>query len=182
MIDAPALGAPRIAPVVPGNEDEATKELLDPLGERASSNFFRTLVHNPRIFKRWIPYSVVLLHGTVPERDREILVLRAAYRADAAYVWQSHLQIARDSGMSDEEIERVKAGPDAAGWSDFDALLLRAADELLDEHIISDATWAVLASRYDEKQLIEVPMLVGVYHAIGTTLSSLGVQLEPGDA
>jgi hypothetical protein len=33
---------------------------------------------------------------------------------------------------------------------------------------------------YDDKQLIEVPMVVGHYHLVGFTLNSLGVQLEPG--
>ena len=37
-----------------------------------------------------------------------------------------------------------------------------------------------LAARYDERQLIELPMLVGHYHLVAFTLNSLGVQLEPG--
>jgi hypothetical protein len=45
---------------------------------------------------------------------------------------------------------------------------------------IGDETWAALAARYDEKQLIEVPMLVGHYHMVAFTLNALGVQLEPG--
>ena len=45
---------------------------------------------------------------------------------------------------------------------------------------ISDATWNELASHYDERQLIELPMLVGHYHLVAYTLNSLGVQREPG--
>src|SRR5436309_2983836 len=45
---------------------------------------------------------------------------------------------------------------------------------------ISDTTWAALADRYDERQLIEVPMLVGHYHMVAFTLNSLGVQREDG--
>ncbi len=45
---------------------------------------------------------------------------------------------------------------------------------------MSDPTWAVLASRYDTQQLIEVPMLVGHYHLVGMTLNTLGVQLDEG--
>ena len=39
--------------------------------------------------------------------------------------------------------------------------------------------WA-LADNYDEKQLIEVPMLVGHYHMVAFALNSLGVEREPG--
>jgi len=76
----------------------------------------------------------------------------------------------------------VKEGPDADGWDPFDAALVRAADELHDESVISDATWAVLASRYDDKQLIEVPMVVGQYHLVSYSLNSLRVPLEDGVA
>jgi alkylhydroperoxidase family enzyme len=57
---------------------------------------------------------------------------------------------------------------------------LRAADELHDESCISERTWEVLASRYDDRQLIEVVMVVGHYHLVAFTLNSLGVQPEPG--
>ena len=54
------------------------------------------------------------------------------------------------------------------------------ADELHDDSCIGDATWAALAERYDEHQLIEVPMVVGHYHLVSFTLNSLGVPLEDG--
>jgi hypothetical protein len=41
-------------------------------------------------------------------------------------------------------------------------------------------TWAVLAAHLDERQLIEVPMLVGQYHIVSFTLNTLGIQREPG--
>ena len=59
-------------------------------------------------------------------------------------------------------------------------MLLTAADELHDQSRISDATWAALAARYDEKQLIELPILVGQYHLVAFALNSLGVQVEGG--
>ena len=78
------------------------------------------------------------------------------------------------------EIERIKYGPDAAGWEPFDSVLLRAADELKDDSCITDETWASLAERYDERQLIEVTMVVGHYILVSGTLNSLGVAIEDG--
>src|SRR3546814_11705462 len=74
----------------------------------------------------------------------------------------------------------VPACPEAEGWSREDASLLRAADELHADSRIGDATWAALAERYDEAQLIELCMVVGQYHLVAFTLNSLGVQAEPG--
>jgi alkylhydroperoxidase family enzyme len=58
------------------------------------------------------------------------------------------------------------------------AALLRAADELHADAYITDPTWKVLAEHLDERQLIEVCMVVGQYHLVAFTLNSLGVELE----
>ena len=87
--------------------------------------------------------------------------------------------IAEAAGVTPAEVEAIAAGPSDASWSAEDAVVLRAADELHDDAVVSDATWAALAGRYDDRQLIELVMLVGHYHMIAFTLNSLGVQVEP---
>ena len=145
-------------------------------------NIFTTLVRHPGLFRRWMPFGGKLLAGKLPARDRELLILRTGWNCHADYEWAQHVVIARRAGIGDEEIARVKEGPDAEGWAPFDATLVRAADELHGESVLSDATWAALAERYDERQLIEVPMVVGHYHMVAYALNSLGVQVEPGVA
>ena len=132
------------------------------------------------MFRKWSPFGGKLLAGKLPARQRELLILRTGWRCQAAYEWGQHVRVGLAAGLTDAEIERVKAGPDDAGWDPFDAVLLRAADELHDDACITDATWQALAARYDTQQLIEVPMVVGHYHMVAFTLNSLGVQREPG--
>ena len=145
-----------------------------------ASNIFDTLVRHPGLFRKWLPLGGKLLAGKLPARDRELLILRTAWHCRAAYEWGQHVKIAKSSGVTEDEIARVPAGPDDAGWSAFDRALLSAADELHDDACISDTTWAALAETYDERQLIEVPMLVGHYHMVAFALNSLGVQREEG--
>jgi 4-carboxymuconolactone decarboxylase len=175
----------RIAPLSPGEQDEPARELLGGVrvagpDDAPAAHIFATLVRHPGLFRRWLPFAGKLLAGKLPARDRELLVLRTGWLCRAEYEWGQHKIIARAVEITDEEIERVKAGPDAEGWDELDGMLLRAADELHAEAAISDGTWDSLASRYDERQLIEVPMLVGHYHMVAFALNSLGVQLEAG--
>src|SRR5438874_11771657 len=178
---APRPDKPRIAPVLPEERDEQQQELLGGVGALTgpATNIFDTLVRHPGLFRRWLPFGGKLLAGKLPARDRELLILRTAWRCRAEYEWGQHVLIAKSSGVTEDEIARSRLGA-GDGWSDFDAALLRAVDELHDDGCISDGTWRTLATRYDERQLIEVPMLVGHYHMIGFTLNSLGVQREPG--
>lgn len=174
---------PRIPPTVPADRDPRTEELLAPLRRPDGSdlNIFATLAHHPKLLKRWSAFGGTLLYGgRLSHRDRELLILRTGYLCGAEYEWGQHVEIARGIGMTDDEIERVAAGPDADGWSETDRALLAAADELHRANRIGDATWATLAAAYDAQQLIEVCMVVGQYHLVAFTLNSLGVEPEPG--
>ena len=56
--------------------------------------------------------------------------------------------------------------------------LVRAADELIRDHFVSDATWAVLAERYSTLQLMEIVFIVGNYAMLVMATNSFGVQPE----
>jgi alkylhydroperoxidase family enzyme len=146
----------------------------------SASNIFTTLVRHRGLFRKWMPFGGKLLAGKLPARERELVILRTGWLCQSEYEWGQHVIIARRSGLTDEEIKRVKAGPDAPEWDASDATLLRATDELHAQARISDSIWAALAQRYDERQLIELPMLAGHYHMVAFTLNSLGVEREPG--
>ncbi len=84
----------------------------------------------------------------------------------------------REAGLTDEEIARIKEGPDTDGWDPFDATLLRAADELHADAFISDETWTALSERYTTQQLMDVVFTVGQYNMVSMALNSFGVQLD----
>lgn len=176
------MTAPRIPPLPPEEQDDQARELLGAASAPGApaSNIFATLVRHPGLFRKWLPFGGKLLAGKLPARDRELMILRTGWRCRSDYEWGQHTLIGRACGLSDDEIRRIQDGPDAPGWEPFDAALLRVADELHDTGTISDATWAELATRYDEKQLIEIPMVVGHYHLVSFALNALGVRREEG--
>lgn len=172
---------PRIPPLAPADRDETARSLLSGVGGVGSElNIFTTLVRHPNLFRRWSTFGgSLLLAGTLPPRDRELLILRTAWNNRCEYEWGQHVPFARDAGL-DTEIDAVIEGPKASGLDPFDATLLQAADELHRDSAMSEETWARLRERYDERQLIEVPMIVGHYTLLGYTLNSLGIQREEG--
>lgn len=142
-------------------------------------HIFTTLARHQALFERWLPFGGYLLgRGVLGERERELLILRTGYNCASPYEWGQHVRIGLAVGLDRAEIERVARGPRAPGWSDDDATLLQAADELHRDAKIGADTWARLAARYDERALIEIPMLVGQYHMVAFTLNSLEVEPE----
>jgi uncharacterized protein YceH (UPF0502 family) len=171
----------RVAPLTDDELDEQQAELLrGVIVPGATQNIFRTLARHPGLFRRWMPFGGKLLNGKLPARERELAILRVGWLCRSEYEWGQHVPIGRRAGLTDDEIARIPKGPRAPGWSDLDATVLRATDELHDDSCISDLTWERLAREYDEKQLIELVMVVGHYHLVSMALNTLGVPREEG--
>lgn len=133
------------------------------------------------VCQKYWAYTTYFVEGyTIPFRDKEILILRTAWLSRGDYIWGRHYVRGKEAGLSDEEITQITVGPSASGWDDFDATLLRAADELHTSRFLSDATWNALAERYTEDQQREVVLIVGDYTQLAMFQNSLGAQLPPG--
>jgi alkylhydroperoxidase family enzyme len=176
------LSSPRVPPVDPEALQGEPREILarSRTSER-TLNIYATLIHHPKLMKRWMVFgNHVLNKSTLPPRDRELLILRIGWLCRAEYEFGQHVVIGRREGLSDEEIERVTRGPAAEGWDPFDATLLRAADELHGDAFLSESTWNELAAHYDTMQLMDVVFTVGQYNLVSMALNTLGVQLDEG--
>jgi AhpD family alkylhydroperoxidase len=143
-------------------------------------HIFTTLGRNRGLFRRWLWFAGGLMPGgTLPRADTELVILRVAHLTGCDYEWDHHERIGAQAGLAAEEIERVRSGPTAEGWSERQRLLLRAVDEMLAEGEIDDALWAQLATEFDEPRLIELCLLIGHYEMIAKTLKALRVQRDP---
>lgn len=151
------------------------------VGKDGVPNVLATLVRHPDLLEAWYRFAgYVIAQSTLPARDRELLILRTGWLCRSPYEWGQHVVIGRQAGLADAEIARVRDGAAAAGWTDHEAALLRAADELHVETTIAEATWQELARRYDEKQLLDVIFTVGQYRLVASVLNALGVALDDG--
>jgi AhpD family alkylhydroperoxidase len=175
--------APRIPPGGPeeiGRVNWAIARLLGVATGGPPPHVFTTLARHRRVFRPWLRFAGRLMPGgALPRAESELVILRVARVTGSEYEWAQHVKLGRAAGLSDEEIERVRLGAEAPGWSARQVLLLRAVDELHDHDRIGDELWAALAREYREHELIELCLLTGHYIMLAMTLNSLGVQVEP---
>ena len=176
------LATPRLDPIQPEDWSEEIKKILQPNVEKGTVfNIFKTLSHHPDLFRRWLVFgNHVLFKSTLPPRERELIILRIGWLCEAEYEWAQHVLIGKETGLTAEEIDRIKAGPNARGWSEADKLLLQATDELRKDAFITDTTWNGLSQHFDTKQLMDVVFAVGQYNLVSMALNTLGVQLDDG--
>ena len=176
------VSEPRIAPLEAEQWNEAAEEIMAPMVARARTfNVFRTLTNHPDLMRRWLVFANHILgKSTLAVRERELIILRIGYLCQSEYEWGQHVVIAREAGMSDDEIRLAKTGPDTEGISELDRLLLQATDELHADAHVSDATWQGLAAHLSTQQLMDVVFTVGQYNLVSMALNSFGVQLDDG--
>jgi alkylhydroperoxidase family enzyme len=141
-------------------------------------NVLGTMAHHPALAQAYFTFNGHLLGATtLSERQRELLIMRVAAVRECGYEWIQHLFMARDAGLSDEEIGRIAYGPNAPLWSDLDAALLRAVDELMDGGIEA-STWSTLSAGLDHQQLLDVIFTVGGYDILARMMNSLELPID----
>ncbi|MEZ5559045.1 MAG: carboxymuconolactone decarboxylase family protein [Pseudomonadales bacterium] len=176
------LSQPRVEPLEEDQWDDAVREIMAPfVGQGRVFNIFKTLAHHPDLMRRWLVFgNHILGKSSLPARERELVILRIGYLCQAGYEWGQHVLIARQVGMTDDEIRTARSGPDTAGLSELDRLLLEATDELHADAHVSDATWAGLSKHLSTQQLMDLVFTVGQYNLVSMALNSLGVQPDEG--
>jgi 4-carboxymuconolactone decarboxylase len=173
----------RLTPVPAAEWTDAHREAL---GTRARGDdtidVFQTCLRNVELCRNWMTFTNYILSTriSITQRDRELLILRIGYLCRSDYEWAQHAALGLKLGLTQEELTRITQGPDAPGWSAADVALLRATDELHRDQHISDATWARLRERFDDRQMMDIIFTVGQYTMVSMFLNSAGVQLEKG--
>jgi alkylhydroperoxidase family enzyme len=188
-------GAPRLAPLAREQWDDGVRSAVrtafpGDVGERfladgpdavALPNAIATFLHHPALAGPWLAYNNVLLwHGTLDARLRELVVLRVAWLAKSRYEWSQHVRLAARYGVGAADLDAIASGAPGAGWSDRECAAVDAVDGLVTDHRIDDAAWSALAAHFDDAQLVELLFVVGTYACLAMVFNGLGVELDRG--
>jgi alkylhydroperoxidase family enzyme len=141
-------------------------------------NVLATMVHHPALAGSFNRFGNVLLQEpAIGHRARELMLLRVAWRTRAQYEWVHHVRLAHRYGLTADDVTAIATGA-SASWSALESDLVAATDQLLDSYHIDDETWNRLAEALDERQLVEVPFIVGAYTCLAMAFNSWGLQVE----
>jgi 4-carboxymuconolactone decarboxylase len=146
-----------------------------------ASNVRRTLATNPTVAAAFSGFGdVVLNHGTIPPRPRELVILRMGWNCRSVYEFGQHTLMGRAVGLTDDEILHLTRPLDAWVWAAHELLLLRMVDELHANDCIGDELWAALEARYTHSEVLEYMASALFYRMISGVLNSCGVALDDG--
>jgi 4-carboxymuconolactone decarboxylase len=145
---------------------------------RDQYNLTRMLVQHPEFYRVFIPFLTKLMSGSaLPSRDREILILRTLGLSGETYEEQHHMSIGQAVGLSADEAMAARDGRSGA-FNARDRMLLKAAQELVNERCMSEETWRALARDFSIDQMIEVVFLVGSFTMVSMATNSFGTPTD----
>ena len=187
--------APRIDPLPKESwNDDALAALRSAYGEETLARFFSTgpdalptpnvlgtLLYHPALAGPWLTYNNVLLRtpDARSTAQRELMVLRVAWRTRSTYEWVQHVKLGERYG--DRRATTSTRSPTAPHARQLDAARTRprrGGRSAVDRTVIDDDTWARLGEHLDERQLVEVVFVVGTYTCLAMAFNSFGLELD----
>src|SRR3982751_4800617 len=129
------------------NLAEADRDLLN-----RPISLFKALVNSPKAARAFSGLGQYIRYGAkLDPRLRELAILQVGWLARSPYEWSHHVKIGYDFGVSDEDIEAIKAETrgEASALDPLARLVLRAAREVFAGPGIGYETFAALRAALD---------------------------------
>jgi 4-carboxymuconolactone decarboxylase len=179
---------PRIKPLPREEWTDPAREVFAFWGEPnaweegSKTNIIMVLANHPKLamtYSHWGKHF--LMENSLSTRQQEIVILRVAWLTKSAYEWHNHVGYGVNAGLTLDEIAAIRDFPAGNhGFTEEEAAMIRACDELMERNNLSDETWNTLSTTLDRHQLMDLVFMIGHYVMTSWAISVFGVGIEGG--
>jgi alkylhydroperoxidase family enzyme len=151
-------------------------------GRRGSLiNVYRLLLHTPALAAIWLDFvSAARFKTALDGRLREIVIVRVAHLNRTAYVLRQHVpQLSVPEGLSDAESEALADWRSASSFNARERAALAYTDAMTRDIAVPDDVFEGLRPHFDERQIVELSVLIGLYNMHTRVFTALGIDPEP---
>src|SRR5262249_37533252 len=129
-------------------------------------NVYKLLLHSPDIAETWLDLiNKVRWKVDLEGRLREIIIIRVGYLNRCSYVVKQHVPLlAVPEGLTQEECNALADWRASKLFSARERAALAFADASTREVEVPDAVFEELRKHFNERQIVELTVLVGTYN------------------
>ena len=144
-------------------------------------NVYKTLLHSPDIASVWLDLvNVVRFKVDLEGRLREIVIVRIGYLNRCAYVVNQHVpELTAPEGLTKEECAALADWRASAFFNERERAALAYADSVTRDIDVPDAVFADLRKHFNERQIVELTVLIGTYNMHTRVGQALQIDPEP---
>ena len=144
-------------------------------------NIYRMLLNSPPLAESWFNHSNAVRWKTALDgRLREIVIIRMGYLTRCDYVLRQHVpSLALADGLSIEECSALADWDRSQFFDARERAALSYADTMTREVAVPDDIFAPVKRHFDDRQIVELTVLIGTYNMNARVLRALELDLEP---
>jgi 4-carboxymuconolactone decarboxylase len=144
-------------------------------------NVYRLLLHTPPLAAIWLDFvSTARFKTELDGRLREIVIVRVAHLNRTSYVFKQHVpRLSAAEGLSDQECEALADWRAAKSFSPRERAALAYADAMTRDIAVPDEVFDALRSHFNERQIVELSVLIGLYNMHTRVFTALKIDPEP---
>lgn len=144
-------------------------------------NIYKLLLHSPPVAMSWLGHSnAIRWETTLSPRLRELVIVRIAQSLSYPYALRQHVPtIALADGVTLAECEALKDWRPTAFFDTAERAALAFADAMLAGPDVRASLLEALKPHFNDRQVVELAVLVGTYIMHNRVFSALGVDVEP---
>jgi 4-carboxymuconolactone decarboxylase len=114
--------------------------------------------------------AAIRFRTNLTPRVREMAILVVAQAWDSGYERSSHEPIAREAGLTEPEIEALRAGADPGFADEHERIAYQVVRNLTGPADLDDEQYAAAVATLGEQALVELSALVGYYATLALQL------------
>ena len=144
-------------------------------------NIYRMLLNAPPLAESWFDHSnAVRWKTTLSGRLREIVIIRVGHLAQCDYVLRQHVPLlALADGLSIEECDALSGWARSQFFDPRERAALAYADTMTRDIAVPDDVFAAVKRHFDDRQIVELTVLIGSYNMNARVLRALELDIEP---
>jgi len=142
---------------------------------------FQVLLNHPRLAGSLNDLLAIMLwHGKLDARLRELAIMRIAWLTASEYEWTQHWRVAQGLGVSADDLLGVREWPSYKGFGATEQAVLAATDDVVRDGEVSEHSWAACRQSFgaDQAMLVELVTPISAWRMVASMLGSLRVPLE----
>jgi 4-carboxymuconolactone decarboxylase len=168
-------------------EEQNHPELAELIGKIRSGrrgsliNIYKLLLHTPPLAACWLDLvSTARFKSELDGRLREIVIIRVAYLNRTAYVLKQHVpQLSEPEGLTQAESDALADWRSSAFFDARERAALALTDAMTCDVAVPDAVFDAVRPYFNERQIVELTVLVGLYNMHTRVFTALGIDPEP---
>jgi len=142
-------------------------------------NLYRMLLHSPPMAEGWLTFfTAVRQTGALSGRHRELAILHIAVINGADYEFDAHVPFALKEGLTQAQLDALRAERMPDGLTDADRAVLAYAAAMTRAVRVPDDVFAQVRKELPERELVELTVTIAGYNCVSRFLEAIQVDHE----